>query len=120
MGQEEKMVLETYQSFQQAMIDKDIDQLKLLTSESVTFTHMSGKIQTREEFFDDIKNGILNYYQSQLIEMNITVDKDIVHLTGIAKLKAKVYGISGTWNVPINQYYIKINGHYLLTSKEDL
>ena len=48
MSQEEKMVLETYQSFQQAMIDKDMDQLRKLTRESVIFTHMSGKKQTRD------------------------------------------------------------------------
>ena len=120
MSQEEKMVLETYQSFQQAMIDKDMDQLRKLTRESVIFTHMSGKKQTRDEFFDDIKNGILNYHQSNLLEGRITYEKPYLHLTGMSELKAKVYGITGTWRLPINQYYIKINGRYLLTGKEDL
>ena len=84
MSQEEKMVLETYQSFQQAMIDKDMDQLRKLTRESVIFTHMSGKKQTRDEFFDDIKNGILNYYQSNLLEVRITYEKPYLHLTGMS------------------------------------
>ena len=50
---EEQAILETYDRFQQAMIDKDIDTLNSLVTEDIVFTHMSGKQQTKEEFFGE-------------------------------------------------------------------
>ena len=48
MGAEEFAVLESFEAMQQAMIDKDVDTMRKLTTEDKTFTHMSGKTQTRE------------------------------------------------------------------------
>ena len=45
---DESAVLETYVKFEQAMIDKDMDTLNSLVTEDKTFTHMSGKTQTKE------------------------------------------------------------------------
>ena len=59
---DESAVLETYEKLEQAMIDKDIDTLNALVTEDKTFTHMSGKTQTKEEFFGEIADGTLNYY----------------------------------------------------------
>ena len=44
------------------MIDKDIDTLNDLVTADKTFTHMSGKVQTKEQFFGEIEDGTLNYY----------------------------------------------------------
>lgn len=46
----------------QAMADADIDTLRELVSEDKTFTHMSGKTQTRDEYFADIQSGKLDYH----------------------------------------------------------
>ena len=45
---DESAVLETYVKFEQEMIDKDMDTLNSLVTEDKTFTHMSGKTQTKE------------------------------------------------------------------------
>ncbi len=47
----EEMVLNRYKEMQQAMIDKDIDKLNKIVKDGTTFTHMSGKNQTKEEYF---------------------------------------------------------------------
>ena len=44
---EESAVLAAFEKMQQAMIDKDIDTLTSLVTEDKTFTHMSGKVQTK-------------------------------------------------------------------------
>ena len=53
-GNEENKVLEVYEKVQQAMIDKDIDTLDHIIKDGTTFTHMSGKTQTKEEYFGEI------------------------------------------------------------------
>ena len=47
-------------------------------------THMFGKKQTKEQFFDEIQDGTLNYYKSAVKDPMVVVDGDR------ANLKAKI------------------------------
>ena len=109
----EQEVLHAYEEFQQAMITKDIPRLRELVSSDKTFTHMSGKKQTREEFFAEIKNGILNYYKYNVRNVNVTVQDDVVILDADTTLTAKVYGMKGTWTLHNTICYRKINGSWI-------
>ena len=113
MPDEQKKVLEAFQRFQQAMIDKDIETLTALVVPDITFTHMSGKTQTKEEFFGEIEDGTLNYYKYELSDPVIMIDGDTATLTGSTTLTAKVYGMSGSWTLPTNAHYIKIDGEWI-------
>lgn len=113
MQTEEAAVLAAYEKMQQAMIDKDLDALRSSITEDKTFTHMSGKTQTREGFFGEILNGTLNYYKSELHDPVVTVDGDTATLTGSTALTAKVYGISGSWTLPTNAHFVKIEGQWV-------
>ena len=44
------------------MTDADIDTMRKLVPEDMTFIHMSGRQQTREEYFADVENGSLRYF----------------------------------------------------------
>ena len=113
---DERAVLETYEKFEQAMIDKDIDTLNTLVTGDKTFTHMSGKTQTKEEFFGEIADGTLNYYAYKLNDPVVTVNGDTATLTGSTTLEAKVYGSSGTWTLTTNQKFVKLDGAWKLSN----
>lgn len=66
-------VLNKFKEFQQAIIDKDAKTLNFIMSEDYTLTHMSGKIQTKKEYIEDIANGVLNYYHSTIIDPIIVI-----------------------------------------------
>ena len=66
-------VLNKFKEVQQAMIDKDAKTLNLIMSEDYTLTHMSSKIQRKQEYIDDIVTGVLNYYHSTIIDPNIVI-----------------------------------------------
>ena len=109
---EEAQVLATYEAIQQAMIDKDIDTLDRLYLDGTTFTHMSGKTQTKDEFFGEIADGTLNYFAYDIQHPQITVDGDEATLSASVALTAKVYGASGTWTLPVNAHFTKIDGQW--------
>ena len=109
----EAEVLAAYQAIQQAMIDKDIDTLDRLYQDGTTFTHMSGKVQTKEEFFGEIADGTLNYFAYDIHEPQIAVDGDEAFLTASVTLTAKVYGASGSWTLPVNAHFTKIDGQWI-------
>ena len=107
---EEAAVMAAYEVIQQAMIDKDIDTLDRVILDGTTFTHMSGKTQTKEEFFGEIANGTLNYYAYEIHDPRITISGDEAVLTASVTLTAKVYGASGDWTLPVNARFTKIDG----------
>ncbi len=97
---------------QQAMIDKDIETMFSLIRRQ-TFTHMSGKKQTKEEFFGEIEDGTLNYYQYEIHDPVVTVNGDTATLTADTTLTAKVYGISGRWTLATEAHFVRIDGEWI-------
>ena len=70
---EEEEVLERFMEFQKAMIEKDSSKLNEIMDDNYTLTHMSGKIQTKQEYIDEIMDGTLNYYESIIDNPKITI-----------------------------------------------
>ncbi|MBQ9624753.1 MAG: nuclear transport factor 2 family protein [Clostridia bacterium] len=113
MGVEEKEVLAAFEKMQQAMIDKDIDTMYSLVTADRRFKHMSGKVQTNEEFFGEIADGTLNYYGYKIDNPVVEINGDRAVLTAKTTLKAKVYGISGEWTLDTEVFFVKVNGKWL-------
>ena len=116
-GTEESAVLKAFETMQQAMIDKDMDTLDKVIKDGTIFTHMSGKQQTKAEYFAEIKNGTLNYYGYHIADLHITVNGDRAVLTCTTTLDAKVYGFSGSWDLHTNAYFEKIDGKWIYCNK---
>lgn len=113
MTKDEMDVLAAYQKMQKAMIDKDLETMRSLVSEDKTFTHMSGKKQTREQFFSEIMDGTLNYYQSIVRNPQISVNGERANLKASVTLKAKVYGMSGSWTLSTGTNFRRMNGEWI-------
>ena len=114
---EEAAVLAVFEQMQQAMIDKDMETLDTIIKDDTKFKHMSGKVQTKAEYFAEIENGTLNYYNYNINNLNITVSVNHANLTATTTLTAKVYGISGSWTLNTNAYFEKINGKWIYCNK---
>ena len=95
----EMEVLYTQSKYCQAMVDADIDVLKEIVPPDVIFTHMSGMKQTRDEYFEDIKNGSLNYYNIGIENPKIVVRGDDATITYTSILDANAYGAKGVYRM---------------------
>ena len=84
--------------------------MELYFDKNLTFTHMSGKKQTREEFIGEIMDGTLNYFKVDTKDYSINVDGNTAHMKVTHTLKAKVYGISGSLTMSGENTYIKRDG----------
>ena len=110
MTTEEREVYSAYEAINNAMIKKDRAAMELYFNKNLTFTHMSGKKQTREEFIGEIMDGTLNYFKVDTKDYSISVDGDTAHMKVTHTLTAKVYGISGSWTMSGENTYKKRNG----------
>ena len=110
MTTEEKEVYSAYEAINTAMIEKDRAAMERYFDEKLTFTHMSGKKQTRDEFVGEIMDGTLNYFKVDTKDFSIIVDGDTAHMKVTHKLTAKVYGISCSWTMSGENTYKKSGG----------
>ena len=113
MNAEQKEVRDAYIAMQNAMIKKDMDALDKMVKDDKKYVHMDGKTQTKAEFFEEIRNGTLNYFNSVLKDETITVTGNKANIKGKTTLKAKVYGTEGEWTLPTDANFEKVNGKWL-------
>ena len=114
---EEEIVLNKYKEMQQAMIDKDIDKLNHIVKDGTTFTHMSGKVQTKEEYFEDIITGALDYQAYTIENPSISIEGNKAILKARVTLTANAYGAQGSYPFNITAYFEKVDGEWLYTNK---
>ena len=113
---EEQEVLNRYKEMQQAMEDKNIEKLREIVKEDTTFTHMSGRTQTREEYFADIESKALDYQSYTIENPVVTIDGNKAVLKARVTLTANAYGAQGSYPFNVNAHFEKINNEWLYTN----
>ncbi len=109
-------VLYAQAKYCQAMTDADIDTMRELVSEDMIFTHMSGRQQSREEYFADIADGSLNYFTVGIADPVIKVNGDTATITYTSVLNASAYGARGTYRIKGTHYYEKRGGTWIVVN----
>lgn len=113
MSNEQLAVLYQQARYCQAMTDADIDTLRELVSEDTVFTHMSGRQQTREEYFADIENGNLRYFAIGIENPVIEVNGDLASIIYTSVLNANAYGARGTYRMSGTHWFELRNGNWI-------
>ena len=113
MTDEQISVLYAQARYCQAMTDADIDTMRELVSEDMTYTHMSGMTQTREEYFADIADGSLRYFTIGMDSPTVAVSGDTASVTYTSVLNANAYGARGTYRMKGTHYYEKRDGEWI-------
>ena len=107
LSEEELAVLYAQARYCQAMTDADIDTMRELVSEDMVFTHMSGRQQTREEYFADVADRSLGYFTIGIADPVIKMDGDKAQITYTSVLNANAYGARGTYRMKGTHHYEK-------------
>ena len=103
----------------QAMTDADTDTLREIVSPDAVFTHMSGRQQTREEYFADIESGALRYYTIGIDHPTVEVDGDAASITYTSVLNANAYGARGTFRMGGTHWFEKRDGAWISVNRQD-
>lgn len=117
LNDEELAVLYAQARYCQAMTDADIDTMRELVSEDMVFTHMSGRQQTREEYFADVADGSLNYFTIGIADPVIKMDGDKAQITYTSVLNANAYGARGTYRMKATHHYEKRGGAWIAVNR---
>ena len=104
-------ILDRFIEFQNALIDKNEHKLNEIILDDYELVHMSGKRQSKKEFIDEVMDGTLNYFKSEIINPTVLHDGDSsATLIADVTLTAKVYGAQGKWTLNTVAGFEKIDG----------
>ena len=113
MNDEQLEVLFRQAKYCQAMTDADTETLRELISKDAVFTHMSGRQQTREEYFADIEKGNLRYFTIGIDSPVVEVDGELASVTFTSVLNANAYGARGTYRMNGTHWFEKRDGNWI-------
>lgn len=112
-SQSDMEIIGRFIEFQQALIDKNEEKLNEIILDGYELVHMSGKTQSKGEFLEEVMNGTLNYFKSEISEPTILFDdENTASLIADVTLTAKVYGVDGKWTLNTVASFEKIEGKW--------
>ena len=115
-AQEISAIQALYQKMFRAMVDKDMKVMAEVHDASFVLVHMTGSRMNRDEYFDAVKDGTLNYYSAEHDDMEVKITGDTATLTAKSRVTAAVYGGGKhTWRLQQNMKLKKIGGKWKFT-----
>ena len=117
LHEDERAILYAQARYCQAMTDADIDTMRELVSADMVFTHMSGRQQSREEYFADVADGRLCYFTIGIADPVIKVDGDKAKITYTSVLNANAYGARGNYRMKGTHHYEKRDGAWVAVNR---
>lgn len=116
---EKDFIKQMYRDLWRCMIDKDAGGFGALVADDYTLTHMTGVVQSKEQFIDGLLRGTFNYYSAHHDEISVSVDGDNAKLTGKSRVLAAVYGKGKhTWRLRGDFTLKKQNGAWRFCASE--
>ena len=96
---------DTLGRFLQAGIDKDEASLRRILVATAKLQHMTGVVQTKEEYIEAIKDNTLNYYEYEVLEF-ARIDEEWFNVK--VRILGKVYGSGKSWQtVPMKFRFVQ-------------
>ena len=109
-------IIACYKAMYDGEIRKDTEYLKEYLDESYELIHMTGVRMDRQEFFDAMLDGTLNYYDCEHKQITVTVNGDTAFLRGDTAVSAAVYGSRKRWwNLRLDCTLIRKEGKWRMT-----
>ena len=111
---DEEQILQNYKAFYAYKIAGDTVSLDKILAPDFTLTHMTGYVQSKAEWCEQIKNGQMKYYGYEIDDVKIAVQGDSATLIGRSKTDARIYGTRHTWNLELTMPMIKLGDRWII------
>ena len=113
LSADERAVLYQQARYCQAMTEADTETMTEITSLDMIFTHMSGRQQTRKEYFVDIADGNLQYFTIGIENPTVHINGSYASVSYTSVLNANAYGARGTYRINGTHWYEKQDENWI-------
>ena len=112
----ERQVLEVQAGRFQAMIDVDIEELDVILSDDLTYTHTSGQIETKGEFLTSLRSQEITYESIKPQEIKIRIYDNTAVVTGISAMRISVQEQQLSFSIRFIEVYQKSDANWQLVA----
>ena len=95
-----------------ALVAGDVKTLESIFSDDLTYTHSSGKLDTKAQFLEGVKSGALKYEAMNHQDVGARGYGDAVVLTGTSEVKVKSEGQALSFRIRFISVYAKQRGQW--------
>jgi hypothetical protein len=99
-----------YEAQAEAMVLGDTGALGRLLAHGFTLTHMTGYLQSKQEWLDDIDGERMEYHGMDTIETVVAFDGETPVLTARTMTDATIWGMHGNWKLQLRIFYTLQDG----------
>ncbi|MDV0430527.1 nuclear transport factor 2 family protein [Lactiplantibacillus sp. DA1] len=112
-------IVQLYRDENEAMVNKDLNKLNEILTDDMHLTHMTGYVQPKFEWIDQIQNEEMQYLASKEEAIKaIQINGDKASLIGQNRVQAKIWGGGiNTWPLQMQMYYKKQVGKWMITDQ---
>ncbi len=113
-SQEEAKVLEVTRELTRMMIERYTEAMKDILDKNFTLTHITGYVQSREEWLGEIESERMKYYSAEEVKNIVKVYGDRAQFTGQNILDARIWGTRNNWRLQQKMKLEKRNEKWII------
>ena len=99
------------------LIGRNYDSLMTVLDEKLYYIHSNGMVETRAQVIDNLKNEVISYTKSDVIESEVRMFGNSAVITGKGAFEGKAKGTPFLLNLMYTEVYSIANGKWRLVSR---
>lgn len=107
-------VLSVTRKLTELMIDRNILEIDKILDKNFTLTHITGYVQSKEEWFSEIQTERMKYYSYKEVKTVVNIDGDRAIFIGQNLLDARIWGTRNKWRLEQTMQLKKRNGRWII------
>ena len=109
-------ILAVTRKLTQLMIDRDTVELNKILDAHFTLTHITGYVQSKEEWFSEIVSERMKYYSYEEVKTFVEIHGNEATFIGQNVLDARIWGSRNNWRLQQTMQLENRNGAWIILS----
>lgn len=116
---DKEIIIDLYRQENQAMVEKDVVRLNRILAPTMKLRHMTGHVQPKQEWIDQVQNGEMKYFSSTEEQIkDVHIMGNHASLVGQNRVKASVWGGAvTTWPLQMKVEFVKNGDTWEITNQ---
>jgi hypothetical protein len=115
-GKIEQEVMKAEQARVTALTQGDLAKLGEILADDLTYTHSSGRVDSKEQFLDSLKTGAVKYESMTHSNVKVSLYGSTAVMRGESDMKLQSGGRPVAFRIRFLNVYVKKDGHWQMTA----
>ena len=111
---EETEILSTARQLATLMIARDTAAMNKILDENYTLTHVTGRVQSKAEWFDEVQKESMKYYSAKEISHSVKIYGNNADVTMQNLVDARIWGSRNNWPLQQKMQLEKQKGKWII------